>query len=390
MASFPPMPLLPITSPETIDACKSLPLQPSDIFICSYPKSGTTWTQHIVLSLIIADRRYRLQKENESIKANSNQNIIDDPDIDYDHVSDFAPFFEIDAHWELENKRIAESVIANHDRLGCRVFNTHLRWEMLPKYSEDRHNNCIEQNPSTGVLRPTCGKFIYVTRNILDVCASFYHHLSNQKEGTYTEGFHRFARDWMAGKIPFGSPLHHLLSFAQGFNDNHYSGKDCSGDAVNRPLLLLSYEDMKLNLREHVLRIMEFLGLQNIPLDVLDNELLPTFDFHWMKENCHKFQPKSVTWLNGFQFLRNGKVGDGKKLIVVVEGKEGTNDTKSDHHHENDDRLLHDEYQAWIENEGYSELVKECLRDVDDDYVYNIFRNVVEFDTEIPKGVTKI
>jgi hypothetical protein len=58
-SSFPPMPLLPITSPATIEKCKSLPLRPSDVFVCSYPKSGTTWTQHIVLSLILADARHR-------------------------------------------------------------------------------------------------------------------------------------------------------------------------------------------------------------------------------------------------------------------------------------------------------------------------------------------
>ncbi|KAL7463343.1 hypothetical protein ACHAXS_005021 [Conticribra weissflogii] len=363
MASFPAMPLLSITSPETIVACKSLPLRPSDIFICSYPKSGTTWTQHIVLSLILADRRCRLQKEHYYKKGTSNHKTIEF-DIHYDHVSDFAPFFEIDAHWDLKNKCLAEPVTTNHDRLGRRVFNTHLRWEMLPKYSEEKRGNHKEHDSSTGALRPSCGKFIYVTRNVLDVCASFYHHLSNQKEGTYIESFPNFFRDWMAGKIPFGSPLHHLLSFAQGFNDNHYSGKDF-GD-VDHPLMLLSYQDMKINLREQVLRIIDFLGLC-IPLDVVDNELLPTFGFQSMKENSHRFQPKSVTWLNGFQFLRNGEIGDGKKLTLAVEDKDLENYEKS----------LHDKYQEWLENEKYRELVKKILRDVKDDYVCNIFNDVV-------------
>ncbi len=252
----------------------------------------------------------------------------------------------------------------NHDRLGRRVFNTHLRWEMLPKYSEEKRGNHKEHDSSTGALRPSCGKFIYVTRNVLDVCASFYHHLSNQKEGTYIESFPNFFRDWMAGKIPFGSPLHHLLSFAQGFNDNHYSGKDF-GD-VDHPLMLLSYQDMKINLREQVLRIIDFLGLC-IPLDVVDNELLPTFGFQSMKENSLRFQPKSVTWLNGFQFLRNGEIGDGKKLTLAVEDKDLENYEKS----------LHDKYQEWLENEKYRELVKKILRDVKDDYVCNIFNDVV-------------
>jgi hypothetical protein len=47
--TLPEMPLLPISSKETIEMCCNLELRDSDIFICSYPKSGTTWMQQYVL-----------------------------------------------------------------------------------------------------------------------------------------------------------------------------------------------------------------------------------------------------------------------------------------------------------------------------------------------------
>ena len=367
------MPLLPITSPETIEACKSLPLRPSDIFICSYPKSGTTWTQHIVLSLILADRRCRLNKERCS---DSKDKDVDDDVISYEHVSDFAPFYEIDAHWDLSNSNncLAETVQKNHHRLNQRVFNTHLRWDMLPKEQEQTHEDKRERQSNQLRLRPECGKFIYVTRNLLDVCASFYHHLSNQKEGTYTESYDTFARDWMAGKVAFGSPVHHLLSFAEGFGDNFYRNclQDSTGNTKDQPLLLLSYQDMKVNLRQQVLRIINFLDLRNISMDMLDNEILPTFEFQSMKENIHKFQPKSVTWLNNFQFLRKGVVGDGKNLMTIEDEK-----TNGEKKIVKDETALLVEYNKWVDREEYRTKVQDSLNG-NDSYLRDVFLGVAD------------
>ena len=364
------MPLLPISSPATIAECKALPLRPSDVFICSYPKSGTTWTQHIVLSLLLAERRCRSIHENDGRGGAKGTTDSDPAHLEYQHVSEYAPFFEIDAHWDHKRGCLVQSIRDNHHRLNRRVFNTHLRWEMLPKTPEENDNDKSNENTSNCTShRPACGKFIYVTRNLLDVSASFYHHLSNQKEGTYEESFQTFVKDWMDGKVAFGSPLHHLLSFAEGFRDNHYDNREMivtsDGDA---PLLLLSYEKMKNNLRQEVIRIMKFLNLTNIPMDVLENDILPTFEFQAMKNDIQRFQPKSVTWLNNFQFLRRGESGDGRAMMVnAIRSRDG-----------NTLRLL-DEYDEWVNSEGYKKHIHSIFSSTpDQNEERNVFLNVVD------------
>lgn len=365
MTRFPPMPLLPITSPGTVRKCSSLPLREGDVFVCSYPKSGTTWTQHVVLSLLLADRRGRAAAEGG--EGGGDGGVVVDG---YDHVSDLAPFFEIDAHWEADGDRLAASVRKNHDGLGRRVFNTHLRWEMLPKRKEGGPSVKGAQSSS----RPDCGRFIYVVRDLPDVCASFYHHLSNQKEGTYTDGFERFALDWMDGEVAFGSPLHHLLSFAGGFGDNRYSADgSCSQEEDRRPLLLLSYERMKSNLREEVLRVIEFLDLKNVSARMLDEEILPTLGFDHMREDLDRFQPRSVTWLNGYKFLRKGVTGDGRKLMAetstaALESSENGEQTMT----------LMEAFRDWVEKEGYREEIASLVDAGLDEDAAEQFMNVVK------------
>ena len=256
----PCMPLLSISSLETIEKCSRLPLHNDDIFICSYPKSGTTWMQHIIVSLL----------------------IYHDSNLSFDHISDFAPFFEIDPHWDGDD--LIDSIRQKQKQLGRRVFNTHLRWDMLPKNSDKSK-----------------AKFIYIVRSPLDVCVSFYHHLSNQVEGGFEGTFEEFFQQWTDGQIAFGSWIDHVLSFSHPAFEKHEN------------LLFVSYDDMLSKLEEVVTTLVKFLGLSMDPENI--RELLPTFTFQYMKDNIQKFQPKSVTWKNNFQFIRKGKSGDADTLI---------------------------------------------------------------------------
>lgn len=310
----PHMPLLSITTPSTIQLAASFLVQPTDVFIASYPKSGTTWIQHIVLSLLVRNKRNFDQKYSP--------NKIDE--IFYEHVSEFAPFFDIDPHWEQQHDddnitsgepHMTKWIRDNQARLGRRVFNTHLRFNMLPN-----------QGPC---------KIIYIVRSPLDTCVSFYHHLANQIEGGYNGSLNEFFDEWLAGQLPFGSWIDHVMSYATGFangtTSNCINAKEEPNTAErrlfdnncrkitlsdNRELLLVTYKDMVDDLMTVVQQIVSFLELENVTEEEIKDELIPTFSFQDMRNNLHRFQPKSVTWKNNFIFLRKGLQGDAQKTLT--------------------------------------------------------------------------
>jgi hypothetical protein len=224
------------------------------IFIASYPKSGTTWMQAIVFYLIT---------------NGSNQT--------FDHISNFTPFYEIDQHWE-SNSNFLSKHRDNHAKLGINIFNTHLRFDMLP--------------------RGKSFKYIYLVRNPKDVVVSFFYHLSNQ-DGGFNGSFNEFLEKWCNGQIPFGRWTDHLNSwFKSGATDK---------------ILFVRYEDLHTNIKLTLLKIAKFLEL-NTSDEVIDL-ISQLVQFETMKANQLQFQPISVTWKNNFNFFRKGSIGDSKTCI---------------------------------------------------------------------------
>ena len=89
---------------------------------------------------------------------------------------------------------------------------------------------------------------------------------------------------------------------------------------ANQEVLLVTYEDMLADLSTVVLRIANFLELHLSPQDISD--LLPTFSFTHMKADLNRFQPRSVTWKNGFQFLRKGVAGDSDNVATDIQRRQ--------------------------------------------------------------------
>jgi sulfotransferase family protein len=138
--------------------------RPDDVFIVTYPRSGTTWMQMILYQL------------------------TSDGDMDFPHIAEYCPWFE----------RSLRSARGFETRPSPRIFKSHLSYAKIPKGS---------------------GKYIYVARDGKDVAVSYYHlyRSYNAYEGTFAEFFDRFLR----GRVDSGSWFDHVRGWwAHRHDDN--------------------------------------------------------------------------------------------------------------------------------------------------------------------------
>lgn len=247
--------VLPICSEDCLEMAKGLPTTAKDIFVVSYPKSGTTWTQNIVYQLVTAGAR------------------------ELSHISDYAPFFDVDRTWDPATKLPRDPAASNHAVIGRRIFNTHFWPDMLP----------------AGPAR-----FVYLVRDGRDVVTSMFHHFTHQPvaDGGFEGTFDEFFTAWINGDVAYGKWADNVELWT-------------AAARTDPRVLLLRYEDMKTDIRGCVQKIIDHCDLP-ISDDKL-TELLPKFSFQYMKTNLAKFSPKTTELresADGFQFVRKGKVGD--------------------------------------------------------------------------------
>jgi len=305
-APLPEMPLLPITSPATVRACRAMAVSSNDVFVCSFPKSGTTWNQNIVVRLLWEIAATAGGAEN----GNACRPLPEDW-----HLSETAPFYEVDRYWQARKdgdnnqeeplERIpAQTPIrggGDNDSNEYRVFNTHLLPHQLPPNA----------------------RCIYVLRDPFDVMVSFYHHLSSQSEedGGYTGSFDDFFEGFLNGTIVYGKWQDHIEAWL--------GGRRSSTDASSS-FLLLHYEDMKEDLARETRRLARFLLggesesgelVNDDCVETIVSKVVPSCTFEAMKQEREKYTPRTVTWKidpetgKPFSFVRKGVVGDGRRLV---------------------------------------------------------------------------
>ena len=236
------MPLLPITSKNTVRACRAMKVSSKDIFVCSYPKSGTTWTQNIVV---------RLLWEMSGSSNNTNDGTNHNPLPEDWHLSHSAPFYEVDQYWREKQLNNDSNTMKNQDDEPMERIPA-----QTPILSRNRSDNKSNSNDEYRVFNthlsphqlPKDAKCVYIVRDPLDVMVSFYHHLSNQavEDGGFTGSFEDFFEGFLDGTIVYGKWQDHI---------EVWLGEDVGN---NRKFLLLHYEDMKQDLARETKRLARY------------------------------------------------------------------------------------------------------------------------------------
>jgi methylamine dehydrogenase accessory protein MauD len=133
-----------------------------DIFVVTYPRSGTTWMQMILYQLTTAGN------------------------MDFPHITTVSPWFE----QSLKDGTAYDALPAP------RVFKSHLSYRKIPK------GPC---------------NYIYVARDGKDVAVSYYHFQKTHMgfKGTFDEFFERFLK----GEVRYGSWFRHVRGWWQHRDD---------------------------------------------------------------------------------------------------------------------------------------------------------------------------
>ena len=178
---------------------KEFVVKDGDVFIVTYPRSGTTWTEQMVHLLV-----------NKGEQGEQ-------------RLTDAVPWLETLPH---RPNSMIEFLEAMPQR---RLFTSHLPYPLMPHIDN------------------TSAKIVYVARNPKDVAISTYFH--NQSKGGYEGSWDEYFQLFLYSDVGFGPYFDHVLPWWQA-------------SQKNKNILFLMYENMKHDHAGNVAKLASFLDIQ--------------------------------------------------------------------------------------------------------------------------------
>ncbi|XP_071746961.1 uncharacterized protein [Lepeophtheirus salmonis] len=269
------------------DEIYNMELRNDDIWITTYPKSGTTWMQSIVW-LLLNDLQFDESKHMDDFS----------PHVDLDQVlqkEKFVPMLESKLktlnHGEEHLKKLIQDridfleggqlEIANEIPMGSRrLLKSHLPFSLMPP----------------GVLKKN--KVIFVARDPRDVVLSYFRHQRLMKyydfQGDFTTFLDYFVRDEIVGG-PFWEFIH------QGWE---HKDKD--------NFLFVFFSDMKTDLYGTIQKLIKFLDLTGKYTESDIHKLMDMVSLQSCKNNTVMDGTAIKVQLGLYNDNRGGFVGEGK------------------------------------------------------------------------------
>ena len=245
---------------EVLHKLKELSLRDDDVWIVTYPKAGTTWTQYIV-----------------HLIHNGGKD-------DGRKIIDAVPWLETGGNRDVS--------FSAEDMTPPRAFKSHMPYERMP----------------CGLPNSTPCNYIYVARNPKDLATSFYHHYRR----THVLGIEwkEFFEYFLVGKVEFGDYFDHVLSWWAHRDDDN--------------VLFITFEDLKQDPESMVARIATFMGYSHLSQEMIkiiaektafdkmrDNAAV---NYSW-KRSKGESDPQATP------FMRRGAVGDWKNQFSVEDSQ---------------------------------------------------------------------
>ncbi|KAK7343068.1 hypothetical protein VNO80_26030 [Phaseolus coccineus] len=258
----------------------------NDVFVASFPKSGTTWLKALTFA-IVNHQQFSSLDHHPLLSSNPHQLVS---------ILEF-----------ILNHNLNDQILSLSNMSEPRLLGTHLPFSSLPE----------------SITKSNC-KIIYICRNPFDTFVSVCEFLTkvnsvSAPEFTFEEAFEKYCN----GMIGFGPWWSHMLGYWK--------------ESIARPnkVLFLKYEDLKEDTLFHVKRIAEFLDSPIIQVGdsnaVIEN-IIKLCGFEKMKDLEVNKSGCIFTFFEKKALFRKGEIGDWinyfslsmiQKLSKIVEEKLG-------------------------------------------------------------------